>query len=136
MKSNWIGAAMMVAVLIATGILGVTFAKADNREIRFGTIQVGNHMESEFPDLAKIDPYEAVKTALKKVEGKLLKVELENENGFLVYGVEVVNKEKSIIDVKVDAGSGTVLVLDQDRAGHQKGDRDEDRDDRDSKDRD
>ena len=136
MKRKWIGTAMMVAVLIGIGIPSVTFAKADNRGVRSGTIQVDNHMESEFPDLAKIDPYEAVKTALKKVEGKLLKVELENENGFLVYGVEVVNKEKSIMDVKVDAGSGTVLVVDQDRAGHQKGDRDEDRDDRDSKDRD
>ena len=135
MKRKWIGTAMMVAVLIGIGIPSVTFAKADNRGVRSGTIQVDNHMESEFPDLAKIDPYEAVKTALKKVEGKLLKVELENENGFLVYGIEVVNKDKSIMDVKVDAGSGIVLVVDRDHADHQKGDRNEDRDDRDGEDK-
>ena len=135
MKRRWIGTAMMVAVLIGIGIPSVTFAKADNRGVRSGTIQVDNHMESEFPDLAKIDPYEAVKIALKKVEGKLLKVELENENGFLVYGVEVVTKDKSIMDVKVDAGSGIVLVVDRDHADHQKGDRNEDRDDRDGEDK-
>ncbi len=136
MKNKWIGTCMMVAVMIGTDILGLTFAKADGRGVWSGTIQVGNHMESEFPDLAKIDPYKAVKTAMKKVEGKLLKVELENENGFLVYGVEVVTKNKSIMDVKVDAGSGAVLVVDRDPEDHQKGDRDEDRDDHDSEDKD
>ena len=36
----------------------------------------------------------------------MLKTELENENGFLVYGVEVVTPEKFIVDIKVDTGWG------------------------------
>jgi ABC-2 type transport system ATP-binding protein len=37
---------------------------------------------------------------LDGVEGKMSKTELENENGFLVYGVEVVAVDKDIVDVK------------------------------------
>lgn len=136
MKKKWIETCVMVAVLIGTGMLSVTFAKADGREVRSGTIQVGNHMESEFPDLAKVDPEKAIKAVLKKVKGNLLKMELEDENGFLVYGVEVVTKDKSIVDVKVDAGSGSILAVDRDDGDHEKGDRDEDRDDRDREDKD
>jgi hypothetical protein len=136
LKKKWIETALMVAVMIGTGILGLTFAKADDRGGWSGTIQVGNHMEAEFPDLAKIDFPQAVKAALKKVKGKILKAELENENGFLVYGFGVVTMDKSIVDVKVDAGSGAILTVDRDHADHQKGDRDEDRDDRNSEDKD
>jgi len=112
---------MMVAVMIGTDVLGLTYAKADDGGTLSGTIQVGNHMESEFPDLAKIDFLQAAKAALKKVKGKLLKAELENENGFLVYGFGVVTKDKAIVDVKVDAGSGTILVVNRDHEDHQKG---------------
>lgn len=136
MKKRWIGTCVTVAVLIGTGLLGVTFAEADIRGIQSGTIRVGNHMESELPDLAEINALQAVKTALKKVEGNILKVELENENGFLVYGVEVVTEDKSIVDVKVDAGSGTILTVDRDHKDNEKGDRDQDRDDRDREDKD
>ncbi|MCB2146035.1 MAG: PepSY domain-containing protein [Deltaproteobacteria bacterium] len=45
------------------------------------------------------------------VQGHILKTELENENGILVYGVEVVTANRAIVDVKVDAGSGKVLAL-------------------------
>jgi hypothetical protein len=136
LKNKWIGIGMMVAVMIGTDILGLTFAKADGREVWSGTIHVGNHMESEFPDLAKIDFVQAVRAALKKVKGKVLKAELENENGFLIYGFGVVTKNKTIVNVKVDAGSGTVLTVDRDHVDHEKGDRDEDRDHRDRKDKD
>jgi uncharacterized membrane protein YkoI len=119
---------MMVAVMIGTDILGLSYAKADDGGVWSGTIQVGNHIESEFPDLAKIDFVQAAKAALKKVKGKVLKAELENENGFLVYGFGVVTKDKTIVDVKVDAGSGTILIVNQDHADHQKGDRDKDMD--------
>lgn len=128
MKNKWIGTCMMVAVMIGTDALGLTYAKADDVGEWSGTIHVGNHMESEFPDLAKIDFVQAAKAALKKVKGKVLKAELENENGFLVYGFGVVTKDKTIVDVKVDAGSGNILIVNRDHADHQKSDRDKDMD--------
>jgi uncharacterized membrane protein YkoI len=117
---------MMVAVMIGTDTLGLSYAKADDGGVWCGTIQVGNHRESDFPDLAKIDFVQAAKAALKKVRGKVLKAELENENGFLVYDFGVVAKDKTIVDVKVDAGSGSILIVNRDYADHQKGDRDKD----------
>jgi len=119
---------MMVAVMIGTDTLGLSYAKADDGGGWSGTIQVGNHRESDFPDLAKIDFVHAAKAALKKVKGKVLKAELENENGFLVYGFGVVTKDKTIVDVKVDAGSGSILAVNRDHADHQKSDRYKDMD--------
>jgi len=47
-----------------------------------------------------------------------LKAELENENGYLVYGVEIVKADKQIADVKVDAGNGKILKVDVDQKDH------------------
>ena len=73
-----------------------------------------------------------VKKALDAVKGEVLKTELENENGFLVYSVEIVTADKSIMDVKVDAGSGKVLAMERDTNDDEDRDSDEhdaDRDD-------
>ena len=43
-----------------------------------------------------------------------MKTELEDENGFLVYGIEIVTADKTVMDVKVDAGSGKVLAMERD----------------------
>jgi uncharacterized membrane protein YkoI len=59
-----------------------------------------------------------------------LKTELEDENGFLVYGIEVVSADKSVVDVKVDAGTGKVLTMEKDKAD------DEDRESGEDNDRD
>lgn len=70
--------------------------------------------ESErLKSLARITPEQASAAALAQVPGTVKHVELENEDGNLVYGVEVktANGES---DVKVDAGDGRVLHVEQD----------------------
>jgi uncharacterized membrane protein YkoI len=62
-------------------------------------------------NLAKITPEQAKSAALTKVNGTVVKVSLENENGYLVYSVEV-KTASSIKDVKVDVGNGKVLHID------------------------
>lgn len=109
---------MGISVLI-TGFVAVAeigFAKSDDNEIQNGTILVQNHPESDFPDMASVSFDQAVQNALASIQGQVLKMELEDENGFLVYGIEVVAADKSIVDVKVDAGSGEVLAMDADDA--------------------
>ncbi len=59
--------------------------------------------------LAKITADEASAAAQAEVPGDVQKVELENENGSLVYSVEIGGK-----DVKVDAGTGAVLHIESD----------------------
>jgi uncharacterized membrane protein YkoI len=65
--------------------------------------------------MAKVSLDEAVKAALQSVPGKVLKVELEDEDGYLVYGVEIAKADRQIADVKIDAGNGKLLKIDQDR---------------------
>ena len=59
--------------------------------------------------LAKITPDEASAAAQAQVPGQVQKVELDDENGSLVYSVEIGGK-----DVKVDAGTGAVLHIETD----------------------
>jgi uncharacterized membrane protein YkoI len=63
--------------------------------------------------LARITPEQAQAAALAQVPGTAKKVELENEDGNVVYGVEIktANGES---DVKVDAGDGRVLHVEKD----------------------
>lgn len=61
---------------------------------------------------AKIDAAQAMTAATTKVPGTVLQVSLDNENGNLIYSVEVKTASNEIIDVKVDAGNGSVLGQD------------------------
>ncbi|AIJ06142.1 peptidase M4 [Methanocaldococcus bathoardescens] len=51
--------------------------------------------------------------ALSKVPGKVVKVALENEDGYVVYGVEI-STSNGIKDVKVDAENGKIFKIDGD----------------------
>jgi len=117
MKKKWMSV-LGVSVLI-TGLAtaaGFGFTKSDGNEVINGTIPVETHGEADFPDLATVSFEQAVQNALASIQGQVLKMELEDENGFLVYGIEIVTADKSIVDVKVDAGSGDVLAMDADDA--------------------
>lgn len=59
---------------------------------------------------ATITADEARAAALAAVPGTVDEVELENENGNVVYGVEVTDASGTSYDVKVDAGNGAVLA--------------------------
>jgi uncharacterized membrane protein YkoI len=73
--------------------------------------------ESErLQSLARITPEQAQAAALAQVPGTVKKVELENEDGNVVYGVEI-KTAKGESDVKVDAGDGRVLHVEQDGEG-------------------
>jgi len=59
--------------------------------------------------LATISEDEAIAAAQAEVPGTVDEVELEDENGSLVYSVDIGSR-----DVKVDAGTGAVLHIDSD----------------------
>jgi len=64
--------------------------------------------------LSKITPEQARTAALKQVLGTVTKVELDDENGYLVYSVDICSSTGQRQDVKVDAGNGRVLHVDVD----------------------
>jgi uncharacterized membrane protein YkoI len=103
-------------LVVGLAVAGASFAKSDDSEVRGGTISLEKQVEADFPALAKITLDQAVQKALDAVPGRVLKMELQNENGFLIYGIEVVTADKTIVEVKVDAGSGKVLATERDEA--------------------
>ena len=95
-------------------------ADADNvQEPRFnGSVSVDERQDDDLnkteeaaalASLATITADQASATARAQVPGDIQKVELDNENGSLVYSVEIGGK-----DVKVDAGTGAVLHIESD----------------------
>ncbi len=58
---------------------------------------------------ATITADQAAAAAAVVVPGNVQQVELESENGSIVYSVDVVDKSGNETEVKVDAGDGTVL---------------------------
>jgi hypothetical protein len=127
-RINIIGSGVLI---IGLAVAGTGFANSDDSEVRDGTIRIENQVEADFPALARITWNQAIQKALAIVHGQVLKTELEDENGFLVYGVEVVTADKVIVDVKVDAGSGKVLAMNRDKADdetHEDGKKNDDRD--------
>ncbi len=70
-----------------------------------------NYSDDNLSSLAKISPAQATSIVLSNASfasGKVLNVTLENENGYLVYSVEVLVNNVTY-QVKVDAGNGKIL---------------------------
>ncbi len=63
---------------------------------------------------AKITPEQAKQAALAARPGTVNKVELDNENGSVVYSVEI-TANGAMTDVKVDAGNAKVLAQQSDQ---------------------
>jgi len=96
----------------------------DDQEPRYsGSIRVpqgkdGNQDEtSTLQALAKITPEQARDAALAAFPGATVaSVELDNENGSLVYSVHLTDNSGKAWDVKIDAGDGVVLHKEPDGA--------------------
>jgi len=75
-----------------------------------------NATDQQLATLAKISPDQAKASALKDptvAGGTVTSVSIDNENGNLVYSVQIV-KGSTSYDVKVDAGTGNILFIEQD----------------------
>jgi uncharacterized membrane protein YkoI len=95
-----------VVSFAALGLIGtgqIAWAKIS------GSIPTQNHHQNEFPKLAKISSSEAAKAATEKIPGDVLSIALENEDGSLVYAVEVVNSQSGLHEINIDAGNGKIL---------------------------
>lgn len=106
---------MLIPALVATIVTGGGFsiANAANLQDKPTALTEENDAQDQ-AELAKqvtITEEEATKTALKKVPGTITDIELENENGTIVYGIEIVAKDGSQQDVKIDAKTGKIVKV-------------------------
>jgi uncharacterized membrane protein YkoI len=94
-------------------------------------VQHDNHQEqgrheaeqreaAQLASLARLDVAQAIAAALAQVPGTVLKAGLDNENGNVVYSVEIMTSTQEVKDVKVDAGTGAVLHVEAGGNGEDK----------------
>jgi uncharacterized membrane protein YkoI len=112
MKSHsfWKGASLALALLLAggTGKMALAADQQTKAQVPAYTcsIKVPVPEPADLSTLAKIKADQAMTSAQSAFPGAAVKkVELDNENGCLVYSVFLSNG----LDVKVDAGNGSVL---------------------------
>ena len=97
---------------------------AETKAAPQGSIRpVGKVKPADLPALAKISFESALKAALTAVSGQVIKGELENEDGILMYSFEIVGANKAITEVEVDAGNGKVLAT-EDESKEKQGEKD------------
>ncbi|MFF3781432.1 PepSY domain-containing protein [Streptomyces sp. NPDC001933] len=119
MKRKIVIAAVTAAVLAGGGAAtAVAFANDDShdREVRSSVANDGT---------ARVDVKDAVAAAVEAVPGTVTEAELDDEDGGLVWELDVYGSDKVWHDVTVDAGNGKVL------AKHTSDDDDDHGDDRD-----
>ena len=58
---------------------------------------------------------EAIKTASEKLAGKIIEAELERKHDKLVWEVEVVTAEHKVMEVHIDAQTGVVIDIEEEK---------------------
>ena len=114
-KKNKILIPALAAVVLAGG--GYSFANASTSHDK-PTTEVAeendNQSQAELAIQAKITEEAATKTALEKVPGTVNEVELEDEDGTVVYEFEITSTDGTQQDVKVDAKTGKIVKVEAD----------------------
>ena len=72
--------------------------------------------KAEMAAAAKVTIDQAVKTASEKVSGKVIEAELEKKHNRLVWEVDVVTADKKVMEVHIDADTGAVIDVEEDKA--------------------
>ncbi len=101
----------MVALVAAWAYADQEFRSKNLR----GSLPTEGHSRAEYPLMAEIFCPEAITTALKVVPGRVYECKLEEEEGFLVYGVEIMTSGGRFMEVQVDAGNGQILFSEEDK---------------------
>ncbi|MDD2888577.1 MAG: PepSY domain-containing protein [Aliarcobacter sp.] len=127
-----IGLSLIGTVLLANDIE----INDDKKELDIkSSIQIkGDISELEEKISAKIDASDVIKIIKKEQNGKVINIDLENEDGNLVYKAEVLN-DNIVTDFIIDAGNGQILnqQIDKSDNGHDK--EEEENDDENEKDK-
>ncbi len=119
--------AALVALLLLSPTAFAQDREDDDEADIHGTIRV--ERGADLAALAKITAAEARKVALEAYpDARISEVELEAENGFLVYEVELMTNGEEL-EVIIDAGDGAVLLTEREDEEDEDGDDDLEEDD-------
>lgn len=76
-----------------------------------GTIPVKGKSKKDDSTLAKISLQDAIASAQKEVNGKVVEATLDREDGYLVYEIDIALADQSHKEMLIDAGDGRVLKV-------------------------
>lgn len=130
------GGALAVVLTVGTLTSGAAISSADSDDITGGSIQApdrefesDDREKRELRSLAGITVPDATESARAAHPGQVTKVEIEDEEGYVVYEVELAGGDGAYYEMKVDAGNGSILQSETEDDSH-----DDDLDDRDDDD--
>jgi uncharacterized membrane protein YkoI len=98
----------VLAILLAAGTFAAAGAAYGDEKEKNG--------KTEMAAAAKVTIDQAVKTASEKVPGKIIEAELEHKHKKLVWEVEVVTAENKVMEVHIDADTGAVIDVEEEKA--------------------
>lgn len=89
-----------------------------------------NENDAKMLKEAKISLTESIKIAQKSISGDVIRAELEDDDGKLIWDIEVVSSmDKKVYDLEIDAKSGKILKSKLDEEDNEKEKDDEEDDD-------
>ncbi len=100
---------LTAALILVTGISVSVWAKQEAEPKIQGSISTRGMTQAEYPKKSKLTPAEASTIATNQAPGNVISLGLENEDGFLVYAVNIAGQSSGFHEVIVDAGNGQVL---------------------------
>lgn len=79
-------------------------------EVQSGSIKVGTANEQAMAGMAKLGAFDALQIATKANPGKVVELQLDEENGFLIWEVTELTADGQELQLKLDAGNGRLLA--------------------------
>ena len=98
----------MLVVLLGFQMSAVALAAESEQQV-IGSILTEGMTKSDYAKKAKITVDTAKKTALRAAKGQVKDAALEDEDGYLVYAIEVA-MPSGTEEIVVDAGNGKILA--------------------------
>lgn len=85
-----------------------------------GTMTMLDHVSAEPNKFekaasAKVSIVEAIATVRENVSGTIIKTELEQKHDRLIWEIEVVTTEKQVKEVHIDAQTGTIIDVEEEK---------------------
>ncbi len=104
--------ALSLVAALGTGTALATGAIDFSDEMKSSSIKLPRGVESqaEFAKHAKVAQQEAEAAALSALPGEVVKAKLDDENGYLVWQIDV-KHAKGVTEVAVDTGNAKVLAM-------------------------
>ena len=85
-----------------------------NLKTRKGKSVTNNYWNQSYNRYSRISIEDAISIALSQIPGEVTKVELDTENGRLVYEVDIITRQGIEYDMEIDAQTGRITRLRRD----------------------